>query len=335
MNRVLLAILLAGTASSALAQHAGHAATPPPSPPPPPAASTGACTAEHAAMGHCTMGAESAGAPDPHAGHGESATDPHAGHGASAVAPPVAPPPPEALSGPAHAADLVFGEAAMRQARADLVNEHGNMRFSKVLVDQLEWRAGKGRDGYLLNAEAWTGGDINKLWLKGEIEGQRGRGPEQAEVQALWSHAIDPWFDLQAGLRVDANRGPNRAHLVLGVQGLAPYWWEIDGAVFLSTKGEVTARAEAEHDLRITQRLILQPRVEVDLSAQNIEELGIGTGLSTADVGLRLRYQVSQTFAPYVGLSYERAFGKTRAYRRAEGESSGGAHLLVGLRFWF
>lgn len=311
-----------------------------------PPAST--CTAEHAAMGHCTMPtaaapppapARSASCPPEHAAMGhckpDEAADPHAGHGAASPAPAVAPPPPAALSGPAYAADLIFGEAAMAKARENLVNEHGNMRFSKLLIDQLEARVGKGRDGYLVNAEAWYGGDINKLWLKTEIEGERGRKPEQAEVQALWSRAVNPWFDVQTGVRFDANRGPNRTHLVLGIQGLAPYWWEVDGAVFLSTKGEVTARAEAEYDLRITQKLILQPRVEVDLSAQNIRELGIGTGLSTADLGLRLRYQLSQQFSPYVGVSYERAFGNTADYRRDEGEKAGSLKLVTGLRMWF
>ena len=223
----------------------------------------------------------------------------------------------------------------MSEARQKLVNEHGNMRFSKVSIDQAEARIGKGRVGYFLNAEAWYGGNINKLWLKSEIEGERGRDPEQAEIQALWSRAINPWFDLQTGVRFDANNGPNRTHLVLGVQGLAPYWWEVDGAVFLSNKGEVTARAEGEYDLRITQKLILQPRLEVDLSAQDIAELGVGSGLSTAEAGLRLRYQISPQFSPYVGLSYERSFGDTRDFRRGESERAGGLRFVVGLRAWF
>lgn len=390
MMRALFALLLAGSAAPAMAQHAGHTATPPAPPPstptctaehaamghcklptpaqapaatctaehaamghcklpttpaPPPAP---ACTAEHAAMGHCKLPApppppapapRSPSCPPEHAAMGhckpDDAADPHAGHGGAADAPAVAPPPPEALSGPAHAADAVFGEAAMAEARRTLVDEHGKILASKLLIDQLEARIGDGRDGYFLNAEGWYGGDIDKLWLKTEIEGDRGRKPEQAEVQALWSRAIDPWFDLQTGVRFDANRGPNRTHLVLGIQGLAPYWWEIDGAVFLSNKGEVTARAEAEYDLRITQQLILQPRIELDLSAQNIRELGIGAGLSTADLGLRLRYQVSQQFSPYIGVSYERAFGNTATYRRDEGEKAGTLKLVTGLRLWF
>ena len=102
----------------------------------------------------------------------------------------------------------------------------------------------KGRDGYFVNAEGWTGGDIDKLWLKTEIEGDYGKKPEQAELQALWSHAIDPWFNLQAGVRFDAEPR-TRGRLILGVEGLAPYWFEVNAAAFVSDKGDVTARAEA------------------------------------------------------------------------------------------
>ena len=154
-------------------------------------------------------------------------------------------------------------------------------------------------------------------------------------MQALWSHAINPWFDLQGGVRYDPQPGPNRTHLVLGVQGLAAYWWEVEGAVFLSNKGELTARAEAEYDLRVTQKLILQPRGEINLSAQNIPELRIGAGLSDAELGFRLRYQLSPLFAPYVGVEYEHSFGNTRNYRRADGDRADGFNFLAGIRFWF
>jgi copper resistance protein B len=119
------------------------------------------------------------------------------------------------------------------------------------------------------------------------------------------------------------------------VQGLAPYWFEVDAAAFLSTKGDLTARVEAEYDQRITQRLILQPRVEFDLAAQDVPELGIGSGLSTAELGARLRYEFKPQFAPYVGVEYERAFGDTADFRRAEGEDVGGWSFLIGLRAWF
>ena len=353
----LLPLILAGSAVPAFAQQpdpaaaeapaeangctAEHAAmghckmpAPPPAPQPPaeaPANASG-CTAEHAAMGHCTMPAP---APQPTT-KPEAAADPHAGHdmGTPSDGPQPAPAPPEALAGPAHAADAVYG-ADMARARAILRSEHGGMPAHLFMVERAETVVRRGRDGYALDAQAWFGGDIDKLWLKGEAEGAWGAKPEHAEVQALWSHAIDPWFDLQAGLRFDARPGPNRTHLVLGVQGLAPHWWEVDGALFLSSKGELTARAEAEYDLRITQELILQPRLEANLSAQRIRALGIGAGLTDASVGLRLRYQPTPLFAPYVGVEYERAFGATARFRRAEGEDKDSLNLLAGIRFFF
>jgi copper resistance protein B len=255
--------------------------------------------------------------------------------GIGASSPPVAPPPAAALSGPAHAADAVFGAEQMAQAREELRVEHGDMRVGKLLVDRLEARIRDGRDGYAWDAQGWYGGDIDKLWVKTEGEGEFGGGVEAAEVQALWSHAIGPFFDLQAGLRYDIRPRPDRGYLVLGVQGLAPYWFEVDAAAFLSDKGDLTARVEAEYDQRITQKLILQPRVEFDLAAQDVPELGIGSGLSTAELGIRLRYEFKPQFAPYVGVEYERALGDTADFRRAGGEDVGGWSVLLGVRAWF
>ncbi|HEX8381568.1 MAG TPA: copper resistance protein B, partial [Allosphingosinicella sp.] len=153
--------------------------------------------------------------------------------------------------------------------------------------------------------------------------------------QALWSRAINPWWNLQAGVRYDFRPDPERAHLVLGIEGLAPYWFEIDAAAFVSHKGDVTARFEAEYDQRLTQKLILQPRIEFDLAAQDVPELGIGSGLSTAELGLRLRYEFVPEFAPYVGVAYECAFGDTADFRRAAGDRAGGLNFLVGVRAWF
>ena len=157
----------------------------------------------------------------------------------------------------------------------------------------------------------------------------------EIELQALWSHAIGPWFDLQTGARIDVGPGEERAHLVLGVQGLAPYWIEIDAAAFLSDQGDVTARIEAEHDVRITQSLILQPRAELDFALQDIPAERIGSGLVSVALGARLRYQVTPLFAPYVGVEYETSAGDTRDFRRAAGEDGGGWRALVGVRTWF
>lgn len=280
-------------------------------------------------MGHCTPSAppqRQTGGTDPHAGHNMGPT--------TGPEIPPGPPPREALRGPKHAADAYWGREAMERGRDFLREEHGGLPAYRFLVDRAETRVRDGRDDYLLDVQAWYGGDIDKLWLKGELEGGWGKKPEHAEIQALWSHAINPWFDLQAGVRFDPQPGPNRSHLVLGVEGLAPYWWEVEGTLFLSNKGEITARAEAEYDLRITQKLILQPRAEVDLSLQDVPELAIGSGLTSASLGTRLRYQVSPLVAPYVGVEYERAFGDTRRFLRADGENLGGFKLLAGVRFW-
>lgn len=285
---------------------------------------------------------------DSHAGHSmaEQPEDPHAGHDMGAMAeglppaPPVAPPPPRAFSGPEHAADLVYGEAAMAAAREQAREEMGDLSVFKVLVDRFEAGFGDGADSFAFDAQGWYGGDIDKLWIKAEGEGAFGDAPEQVELQALWSHALDPWFDLQAGVRYDFRPDPERAYLVLGIQGLAPYWFEVDGALFLSEKGDLSARFEAEYDQLITQRLILQPRVEVDLALQDVPEIGVGSGLSKGEIGLRLRYEfypetVPAVLAPYVGVQYERAFGNTADFRRAEGEGAGGWKFLLGLRSWF
>ena len=346
--------------------HAGHAMPATQQPPTPAPAPASNCTPEHAAAGHCTLPDPTPPAPDPHAGHAMPTTqqqpapsssctpehaamghctrpadaqpaDPHAGHGVagSPGAPPVAPPPPEALQGPANAADLYWDRASMAKSREELLREHGDIPAYRILIDQAEARIRGGRDGYFLNGEAWYGGDIDKAWFKTEVEGDFGSSPEQAELQALWSHAVDPWFDLQTGIRYDAAPDSKTAHLVVGVQGLAPYWIEIDAAAFLSTRGDLTARFEAEHDVRITQKLILQPRAELDFALQDIPRESLGAGLSTAELGLRLRYQITQQFAPYIGVEYDRAFGGTRKFRRQEGEDLGGFSFVTGVRFWF
>lgn len=286
---------------------------------------------------------------DPHAGHDMSTmppaapADPHAGHGIAPIAPlalpelalPEEPPPPEAFMGPRHAADLVYNPRVMAEAREELHAEMGAFTLYKVMADQLEARVRDGRDGYLWDAQGWYGGDVNKLWIKTEGEGSFGENPEGAEVQALYSRAITPWFDVQAGVRYDFQPNPERAHLVIGLQGLVPYEFEVDAAAFLSHEGDLTARFEAEYDQLITQRLILQPRMEFELAAQDVPEIGIGSGLTSAEVGVRLRYEIAREFAPYVGVEYERAFGDTADFRRASGEEAGGWSFVLGVRAWF
>jgi uncharacterized protein involved in copper resistance len=205
------------------------------------------------------------------------------------------------LSGPAHAADQLFGAQAMAEAREGIRREHGDMTLGKLLIDRIEAKVRDGRDGYAWDAQGWYGGDIDKLWVKTEGEGAFGQAVEQAEVQALWSHAIGPFFDLQAGARYDIRRGPTAA---TGGRrpGPRPLLVRSGRRGLVSTKGDLSARVEAEYDQRITQKLILQPRIEFDLTAQDVPDLGIGSGLSTAELGLRLRYELKPQFAPYIGV---------------------------------
>ncbi|QLC22417.1 autotransporter domain-containing protein [Parasphingopyxis sp. CP4] len=348
MSRLIAALLLA-TGAPALAQHQGHG--------------------DHGQMDHGAHQDQAAGteeAADPHAGHAmpeatdphgghampmqtDTPPDPHAGHAMPAPADPHAGhqmmqdgdslpqsgPPPEAFSGPDHAADMIFPPGEMAEARAALLPITGGATHHFFGMDRLEAQIANGEDGYVWESNFWIGGDIDKLWIKTEGEGEIGGDLEEAEIQALWSHAIGPFFDLQAGIRYDLRPEPDRAHAVIGVQGLAPYFFEIDAAMFVSDEGDVTARVEAEYDQRLTQRLIAQPRIELNLSAQDIAEIGIGSGVTDLEAGLRLRYEISPQFAPYVGLEWQKQFGDTADFTRAAGGDADRFVALVGLRFWF
>ena len=290
-----------------------------------------------------------AGQPDPHAGHDSAMGQMPPGHDMSAMAmppnvptsadnpgrPPEMPLPPGATRGPAHAADAFFDPAEMAAAREQLRVENGDVRTTAVILDQLEASFGDGEEGFGWDAQGWIGGDITRFWWKSEGEGAFDGDVEEAELQALYSRAIRPFFDFQAGVRQTYRPEGDRTDLVVGVQGLAPYWFEVDAAAFLSNKGELTARAEAEYDQRITNRWIVQPRAEVVFSAEDIPELGIGSGLSTLQVGARLRYEFRKEFAPYVGLEWTKSFGGTADFLEADGKNSEETRFVVGIRTWF
>ncbi len=298
--------------------------------------------------GHMMPPEQETETPDPHAGHTmpaeqEPATsDPHAGHdmGAMPDAAPAGtdlpagndPPPPVPTD---RAADAVYGQAAMDLGRHHLDEFHGGQNLAHVMVDIAEIQFGSGSEAFEWNAEGWYGGDINRLAIKSEGEGEFGGPVEKVELQALYSRAVGPYFDLQAGLRYDFKPNPSRVYAVLGVEGLAPYFFDVEGALFLSNKGELMARAGGYYDQRITQRLILQPRAELNFAAQTSREIGVGAGLSDAEIGLRLRYDIRREFAPYVGVQYRRAFGDTRRFLREAGDDPGGWRLLAGVRTWF
>lgn len=290
-------------------------------------------------------------AQDPHAGHDMGAAqpaDPHAGHVMSGPVPPEiaisaddpgrahqTPPPPAAFSGPAHAADAIFGTEAMAAARAQVIQETGAMRTVAVLLERLEAGFGDDDTSVVWDAQGWIGGDIRRFVWKTEGEGVWGESLDDVEVQALYSHAIRPFWDVQLGVRHDFTGGDDATHLVAGLQGVAPGWWEVDTALFLSTEGDLTARVEAEYDLRLTQRLILQPRIELDLSAADEPARGLASGFTGAEAGLRLRYEIRREFAPYVGIEWHSALGGTADLARAAGHPVQETRVLIGLRAWY
>jgi copper resistance protein B len=241
-----------------------------------------------------------------------------------------APPPPMD-----HYADRFFPASEMSRSRAAMMREQGGQTLYQVMFNLAEVQARAGRDGYRWDGEAWIGGDINRLWLKSEGEGAFREGVESAEVQALYSRAIGPYFNLQAGVRHDFRPSPTRTYATVGFEGLAPYMFEVEGALFLSNKGEVLGRLEGYYDQRLTQRVTLQPRVEFNLSAQDVPEIRIGSGLTDAELGLRLRYEISRQFAPYIGVSYEAKTGRTADFARADGKDPTTTNFVAGVRFWF
>lgn len=331
MSRLfLIALAPLALASPALAQHDHHA---PPQPVDPHAGHQMPAPAPDPHTGHAAPKAAGPHAghamppPDPRAGHATpKAADPHAGH--QMPAPPKGDPPPIPTD---HAAERFHDPAAMAAARAQLRKEHGDVRYSKVMLETAEWRDD---DGYAWEGQASFGGDIHRIVLTIEGEGEGGH-LEAAEAQALYSRAVGPFFNLQAGLRHDFRPRPDRTYATVGLAGLAPYWFEVGAAGFLSNTGDLSARFEASYDLRLTQSLILEPRAELELAAQDTPELGIGAGLTDVELGLRLRYAIRQEFAPYVGVFHERKFGETANLARAAGETARDTRFVVGLRAWF
>ncbi len=296
------------------------------------------------------VGNSASGPPgDPHAGHQmpapelTSAQDPHAGHtmaevdsseSASTGPDLEAPPPPEAGSGPPRAADAIWSADAMAGSRAELQQMHGDYPLFWFQADRAEMQVRDGADGYLWDVQGYYGGTTSRFWFKSEGEGSFGERIDDAEFQALYAKAIAPFFDVQAGVRQDL-AGPDTTYAVIGIQGLAPYMFEVDGALFLSHRGDLTARIEAELDQRITQSLILQPRAEINLAAQDVRQLGVGAGIDIVELGVRLRYEFTREFAPYIGVEQSWRIGRSADFTRAAGEDPSVTNFVVGVRFWF
>jgi copper resistance protein B len=201
--------------------------------------------------------------------------------------------------------------------------------------DRLEYQLRDDEDLALWDLQGWWGGDLNKAWLKTEGEWIDGAGLEYAELQLLYSRAIAAFWDLQLGTRYDFRPQPETAYLAFGVQGLAPYHFEVDLAAFLSEDGDLSARAEFEYDLRLSRRWLLQPRLEFNAAFSDVPALSLSRGVTDLEVGLRLRYEFRPEFAPYIGLEYSRLYGDSAREARAEQLEDSGWGLALGLRAWF
>lgn len=253
-----------------------------------------------------------------HAGHAMPASA--AGH--SAPNDHVPPPPPQHKLPPMSPTHM-----------ADMMQMHDKALRGMWLFDQLERRRGTDGDGSTAwSAEGWWGGDVDRLWLK--TEGERsGDGTRDARAELLWGHAASTFWDWQLGVRHDFGQGPSRQWIAAGVQGLAPYWFELAATLYAGPQGRTAARFEASYELRFTQRLILSPGLELNLYSKDDPQRGIRAGLSEAEAGLRLRYEFSRRFAPYVGIEQTRRFGRFDDVPRRE--SARETAWVAGLRFWF
>ncbi|MDG2518080.1 copper resistance protein B [Lysobacter soli] len=302
--RSLLACALSLVLAPAWAQDHSHHHAPPPSEP------KATSTHDHALMDH---GAHQQGAVD-HAAMG---------HGTPSRDAPVEPIP-------------TLTDADRAAAFPDLAHgmHHAPERNSFVIFDRLEAVDLDHGRGEAWEAQAWIGSDLNRLWLRSEGERERGH-TEAADLEVLYGRSVTPWWDVVAGLKHDFKPGRSRDWAAFGVQGLAPYKFEVSATAYLGESGATAATVEAEYEVLLTNRLILQPRVEVEAFGKDDPARGIGSGLSTVEAGLRLRYEFTRRFAPYVGVAWERAYGGTADHRRDDGEAVEDTHLVAGVRLWF
>lgn len=230
------------------------------------------------------------------------------------------------------ALSLFFLSVTPAIAAEDHKSEHGGQIFHKF---QLEADVGAGEHDPVMSwdFDGWIGGDVNKLWLKSEGETVDG-DTEQAEFWALYSRNIDTFWDAQIGLRHDSAPS-STTFLVAGVDGLAPYFFETEAHLFASDEGDVSARLRLENEFLLTQRLILEPYLEANLYAQDVEDYEVGAGLSDSEIGLQTRYEITRNVAPYLDLRYERKFGETSSIAKSHGEDNDDLIASVGIRLMF
>jgi copper resistance protein B len=211
---------------------------------------------------------------------------------------------------------------------------HDNNVHNLTVIDRLEtWNANDG-GALVWNGRVWIGTDLNRLWLRSEGERVGGR-TDAADLEVLYGHSVSTWWDVVAGVRHDFKPGASQDFAAVGVTGVAPYKFHVNATAYLGQSGQTGARLEGEYESLLTNRLILQPRVEANFWGQDDARRGIGSGLSTIEAGLRLRYEINRRFAPYIGITRERAFGSTARFRRDAGQDINDTRFVAGLRLWF
>ncbi|HEC05691.1 copper resistance protein B [Thiolapillus sp.] len=201
-------------------------------------------------------------------------------------------------------------------------------------MDKLEFRDTDNGTNLIWDAQAWAGKDLNKLWIKSEGE-QTEDGTEEGNVEVLYSRAIAPFWDLQAGWRHDFRPEPSRDWFAFGAKGLAPYLFEVDATAYVGESGRLAAALSVEYEYLFTQKLILSPELEMNLYSKDDEEVGVGSGLSDMELGLRLRYEIVREFAPYIGVVWWGKYGNTADYAKAEGGDTSDVEFVAGFRLWF
>ena len=216
-----------------------------------------------------------------------------------------------------------------RQLR--LSDEHS---FGALRVNRLERVYTRDGNATAYDAQAWFGRDYDRLVLKAEGDAARGK-LQDARTEVLWGHAVATFWDTQLGVRYDSGVGPDRGWLVFGIQGLAPYWFEVDATAYVGNNGRTALRLEAEYELLLTQRLILQPRIEVNLYGRRDQARDVGSGLADGAAGLRLRYEITRQIAPYVGVEWAGKFCESADFARAAAEKRSETRWVAGVRFWF
>ena len=305
---------------------------------------------DHSAMGHDAAPAKTSPQTMDHAamGHETPQTDEPVDHAAMGHEMPAAKKPVQAMDHAAMGHTMTAPDNAPRTpvpavtdadraaafAYADNHAVHDNTIQRYFLIDRLEGFDTDDGAGQAWEAQSWIGTDLNKVWLRSEGE-RAGGHTEAADLEVLYGRAFARWWDVVAGVRHDFKPGDSQDFLAIGVMGLAPYKFEVEATAYLGERGQTAARFEVEYETLLTNRLILQPLVELNLHGKDDPSRGIGSGLSTAEAGVRLRYEFTRQFAPYIGIVHERAFGRTADFRRDDGEDTSDTRLVAGVRIWF